>query len=181
MATPLYKFLKGNSPLDESVNGGATTYVFPSASEDVSQQNQNDNYNVKFTKVALLNIDLNKMDLENTDEFNTESFQVLTEKSDLLVNHLRNYVANHETTIRESLINNNNSFYDPTELSSVTEKVFWKWMRKTGAMEFEPAIPNQEYIDTNEFAVDENLDSSYFNYYSPAIKASLLSSCACIM
>lgn len=156
MSTPLFRALKEN---------GHSTYVFPSASEDISSAYQNDNYDVNFSKFALLNLDLSKMDLENDDEFNTESFQVITDKGDLLVNHLRNYIANHEVVIRESLLNNNNSFYDPNELNTATEKIFWKWLRKTGLIEFEPAIPNDEYVDIDEFAVDDTLDDDYFKEY----------------
>jgi len=156
MATPLYKFLK---------QSGFSTYVFPGAAEDISSSYQNDNYDVNFSKFTLLNLDLSKMDLDNDEEFNTESFQQITDKGDLLVNHLRNYIANHEVVIRESTINNNNSFYNPNELNTVTEKVFWKWLRKTGLIEFEPAIPNDEYVDSNEFAVDDNSDVDYFKEY----------------
>jgi hypothetical protein len=157
MATPLYKFLKNNKSY--------TTYVFPSASEDISLAYQNENYKMNFSKFALLKIDLSKMDMENDSEFNTESTNILTNKGDLLINHLRNYVANHEVVIRESLLNNNTNFYNPNELRTPTEKIFWKWLRKTGLMEFEPAIPNDEYIDSEDFAVDDNLQEDYFKEY----------------
>ena len=49
MATPLYKSLKAN---------GKTSYVFPGAKEDISAEAQNENYNISFTKFALLNLDL---------------------------------------------------------------------------------------------------------------------------
>jgi hypothetical protein len=156
MATPLYKFLKEN---------GYSTYVFPGASEDISSAYQNDNYKMDFSKFVLLNIDLSKMDLDNLDEFNTESLNPITDKGELLIASLRNYVANHEVTIRESLLNNNDSFYNPNELSTTTERIFWKWLRKSGALQFEPAIPNDEYIDSTEFSVDNNLSEDYFKEY----------------
>ena len=156
MSTPLFKSLKEN---------GISTYVFPGASEDISNAYQNDNYKVNFSKFALLDLDLESMNLTDTDEFNTESFQVITDRGDLLVNHLRNYVANHEVVIRESLINNNNSFYDPNVLKSSTERILWKWMRKSKLIEFEPAIPNDEYIDGSEFAIDVTLDEDYFKEF----------------
>jgi hypothetical protein len=156
MATPLYKFLK---------NSGYSTYVFPSASEDISLAYQNDNYKMNFSKFALLKFDLSKMNLDNLDEFNTESTKVITDKGELIVNHLRNYIANHEVVIREALLNNNNNFYNPNEIRTTTEKIFWKWLRKTGAIQFEPAIPNDEYIDIQDFAVDDNLPDDYFKEY----------------
>ena len=156
MATPLYKYLKEN---------GYSTYVFPGSAEDISSAYQNDNYRMDFSKFMLLNIDLSKMDLENLDEFNTESLNPITDKGELLISSLRNYVANHETTIRESLLNNNDSFYNPNELNTTTERIFWKWLRKSGALEFEPATPNDEYIDSTEFSVDNNLTDDYFKEY----------------
>lgn len=156
MATPLYKKLKSS---------GYSTFVFPSASEDISSAYQNDNYKMNFSKFALLNLDLTKMDLDNLEVFNTESLNVITDKGDLLVNSLRNYVANHEETIRMSLLNNNDSFYDPNELNTTTERIFWKWLRKSGIIQFEPAIPNDEYVDSLEFSVDTNLTEDYFKEY----------------
>lgn len=165
MSTPLYKYLKG-SPADPSGSkSGYTTYVFPSASEDISQAYQNDNYKMNFSKFALLKFDLSKMDLENLNEFNTESTKVITDKGELLINHLRNYIANQEVVIRESLLNNNNNFYNPEEIRTTSEKIFWKWLRKTGLIEFEPAIPNDEYIDIQDFAIDDNLPEDYFKEY----------------
>lgn len=154
MATPLYKKLKGN---------GYSTYVFPSAAEDISAQNEN--YTMNFSKFTLLDLDLEKMDLSSPEEFNTESNNVLADKGDLLVASLRNYVANHEVVLRESLVNNNNYFYDPNVLATTTERIFWKWIRKSGVIDFEPAIPNEEYIDIAEFSVDENEQDDYFKEY----------------
>lgn len=155
MSTPLFKALKK----------GYTTYSFPSASEDISLAYQNENYKMNFSKFVLLKLDLSKMDLENTDVFNTESPNVITNKGDLLVNHLRNYIANQEVVIRETLLNNNTNFYDPNELNTVSERVFFKWLRKTGLIQFEPALPNDEYIDSTDFAIDENLPIDYFKEY----------------
>lgn len=156
MSTPLYRFLK---------NQGYSTFVFPGASEDISSAYQNDNYRMDFSKFSLLNLDLSKMDLDNPDEFNTESLNAITDKGELLIASLRNYVANHEVVIRESLLNNNQSFYDPNILNTTSERIFWKWLRKSGLIEFEPAIPNDEYIDSSEFSVDENSTEDYFKEY----------------
>jgi hypothetical protein len=167
MATPLYSFLKGSSsssnpnPNSRSYN----TFVFPSASEDISQAYQNDNYRMNFSKFTLLKLDLSKMDLENSDIFNTESSKVITDKGDLLVNHLRNYVANEDVVIRESILNSNTNFYNPNEIRTNTEKIFWKWLRKTGLIEFEPALPNNEYIESQDFAIDDTLTDDYFKEY----------------
>jgi ribonuclease HI len=46
------------------------------------------------------------------------------------VESLRNYVANHEVTIKESKLNNTEYYYNNLELSTTTEKIFWKWCKK---------------------------------------------------
>lgn len=155
MATPLYKFLKN----------GYTTMVLGSAAEDISASYQNENYDLNFSKFMLLNLDLSKMDFTNPEQFNTESFKVITDKGELLVNSLRNYVANQESVIRESKINNNTYFYDPNQIQTLSEKIFWKWLRKTGVIQFEPATPNDEYVDSTEFAVNDNAPDDYFKEY----------------
>lgn len=153
MATPLYQKLKEN---------GYSTFVFPSVAEDISLAYQNDNYKMNFSKFALLKIDLTKL---NTDVFNTESTNVLTDKGDLLVNHLRNYIANEEVVIKNSMLNNSMEFYNSNEIRTTSERIFWKWMRKTGMIEFEPAIPNDEYVDITEFSVDETKPNDYFKEF----------------
>jgi hypothetical protein len=153
MATPLYQSLK---------SAGFTTYVFPSASEDISASYQNDNYKFTFSKFTLLNLDVNKMDFS---VFNTESLNPISNKSDELVNSLRNYVANQEETIRTSRLSANQYFYNPNVLQTTSEKIFWKWLRKTGLIQFETALPNDEYIDTTDFSVDETKPTDYFKEY----------------
>jgi hypothetical protein len=116
----------------------------------------------------LLKLDLTQADSNfvNKDVFPTESpAQTSMINGDLLVNQLRNYVANQDVTIRQSLINNTTNFYDPLAPLTVTERIFWKWMRKSGLVQFDPAIPNVDYIDKTSFSVDSTLDPSYFKEY----------------
>lgn len=165
MSTPLYKFIRGSKNDPNGSLAGFTTYVLPGAAEDISAQNQNVNYSLNFSKFVLLNLDLSKMNLTNPDEFNTESFNIITDQGDLLVNSLRNYVANEEEVIRNTKINNNTYFYDSNQVHNVTERVFWKWLRKSGAIQFEPALPNEEYVDSTQFAVNDNAPDDFFKEY----------------
>lgn len=156
MATPLYKRLKSK---------GVSTYAFPGAAEDISAAHQNQTFHVNFSKFVLLNLDLNKMDLNDPTQFHSESINPLTDKGDILINSLRNYVANHEVALREAKQTNNSYFYDPSVLATATERIFWKWMRKSGAISFETATPNDDYVDSVEFSINEGLADDYFKEY----------------
>ena len=114
-STPLYKSLKVN---------GTSFYAFPGASEDISAAYQNSNYKMYFTKFALLNFpkqNLNeggstsstpiKFDFDTS--FSRSSTATATTKfGDAVVESLRNYVANQETVIRESRLNDNQYYYN---------------------------------------------------------------------
>lgn len=164
MATPLYKSLK---------TSGSSLYVFPGAAEDISAAFENDNYKVRFSKFVLLNLKIQdyKYSVSEGGPFVTQSnFNGLNtdgvyDNGDRLVNSLRNYVANEEVVIRESLINNNNFFYNPNILKTTTEKIFWKWLHKVGGVQLEPAAPNEDYVDGADLAIDENLPYDYFKEY----------------
>jgi hypothetical protein len=103
MSTPLFKRLKEN---------GTSFYVFPSAAEDISASYQNQNYKMYFSKFALLNFpSQNLVDLGGTQSeyikfdfatFSTVSPNPTQNFSEQIIESLRNYVANHEVTIRQS-------------------------------------------------------------------------------
>lgn len=164
MATPLYKSLK---------TSGASLYVFPGAASDLSASFENENLKMRFSKFVLLNLKLEDYKYSQSEggPFTTQStFNGLNkdgiyDNGDRFVNSIRNYVANHEVVIRESLVNNNNYFYNPNILHNTTERIFWKWLKKVGGLQLEPADPNGDYIDSAEFAVDQNLPNDYFKEY----------------
>jgi hypothetical protein len=147
MATSLYKYLKQN---------GTTTYVFPSAAEDISAADQNDNFKLRFSKFVLLNIprqNLTKviMDPETSFVQSPASAPPATKTSyqgfgDVISESLRNYVANHDVTIKETRINQNDFFYDNTQLNTTVERIFWKWCRKLNFLDLEVATPNEEWF-----------------------------------
>lgn len=167
MVCPLYKRLKEN---------GTTFYVLPSASEDISASYQNQNYKMYFSKYALLNFPkVNSVDLGGTQSeyitFDFATFSTISPGapdnfSDQIVESLRNYVANYETTIRASRLNNTDFYYDPTALETTSEKIFFNWCKKLGIIGFEPALPQDEYFDNLEEFERRNLnDDSYFKEY----------------
>lgn len=167
MQCPLFKRLKSN---------GTSFYVFPGASEDISASYQNQNYKMYFSKFALLNFpSQNLVDLGGTQSeyikfdfatFSTVSPNPTQNFSEQIIESLRNYVANHEVTIRQSRINNTDYYYDPTDLQTTSEKIFFKWCKKLGLINFEPAVPEDEYFSNlTEFERSNLNDDSYFREY----------------
>ena len=173
MATPLYKSLKTN---------GTTFYAFPSAAEDISAAYQNSNYKMYFSKYALLNLpkQVTKESLDGASATASQpiyfDFENTFKKSsvatppasfsDHIVESLRNYVANQEVTIKESKTNNTNYYYDNNALETTTEKIFFKWAKKLNIIDFEPAIPDDEYFSNlAEFQSANVNDDQYFPEY----------------
>lgn len=166
-STPLYKFLKSN---------GTTFYAFPGAAEDISAAYQNSSYKMYFSKYTLLNFpkqNLNlgtqsnplKFDFDNAF-FKSSNANPTTNFSDGIVESLRNYVANHEVTLRESRLNNTEYYYDTNALETTTEKIFWKWCKKLNLIDFEPAIPQDEYFpNLQEFVSRSTNDDEFFPEY----------------
>lgn len=167
--TPLYKSLKNNS---------TTFYAFPSASEDMSAAFQNSNNKTYFSKYVLVNLPKQNLnpgsatssnpiyfDFENSfktsvNASNSASYQ------EQIVESLRNYVANHEVVVKESRLNNTNYYYDNNALETTTEKIFYKWSKKLNIIDFEPAIPDDEYFSNlSEFESSNSNDDQYFPEY----------------
>lgn len=131
MSTPLYKRMKDK---------GSTFYAFPLTSMHP---------NPDFTKFVLLNIpprvEDERLDFE-LENFNGTPFDIYTDDvdpvapySDKLIEALRNYVANHDTIMRDSRVSSTQDFYNIDEKQTPTEIIFWKWLRKMGAIDFEVA------------------------------------------
>jgi len=148
-STPLYKSLKPN---------GTSFYAFPGAAEDISAAYQNSNYKMSFNKYVLLNFPKQNtisgtLSVPTYFDFD-QSFSrsniatPATNYKDAMIESLRNYVANNEVVIRESRLNNTKYYYDTNALETTTEKIFFKWCRKLKVIDFEPAIPGDEYDDT---------------------------------
>lgn len=167
MSCPLYKSLKKN---------GTSFYAFPGAAEDISASYQNQNYKMYFSKYILLNFP--KQNSENIGSYSssdpvtfdfdvfsklTNTGQVASTFQDQFIESLRNYVANHEVTLRESKLNNTEYYYDTTALETTSEKIFWKWCKKLKLIDFEPAIDGDEYFgNLLEFQRNNLTDDTYF-------------------
>ena len=162
MPTPLYKSLKIN---------GTSIYAFPGAEEDINQQS--DNYKMYFSKFALINLPKVQTALDDEPkywDFDTAFYSASEQAADnfggRIVNSLRNYVANHETVIKNSKKNETEYFYDNSVLQTNTEKIFFKWLKKLNLIQFEAAVDQDEYFgNLAEFeSIDPN-DNEYFPEY----------------
>ena len=167
MQTPLYKKLKDN---------GTSFYAFPGAAEDISAAYQNQNYKMYFSKYTLLNFPKeNLVNLGGTQAqhtyFDFGTFSGIAPSlaptyKDRVVESLRNYVGNHEVSLRESRLNNTEYYYDTRALETTSEKIFFKWCKKLNLIDFEPAVPQDEYFNTlTEFDRKNENDDSYFPEY----------------
>lgn len=167
MVTPLYKFLKQN---------GTSFYAFPGAAEDISAAYQNSNYKMYFSKYVLLDLPIQNLSepggtMSEYIYWDFATFSTLSATQPLtfgeqVIESLRNYVANHEITIRESRLNNTEYYYDNTALETTAEKIFFKWCKKLGILSLEPALPKDEYFDNlSEFERKNVADDSYFREY----------------
>lgn len=166
-STPLYKFLKTN---------GTSFYAFPGAAEDISAAYQNSNYKMYFSKFALLNFPKRNLtagtmsnpiyfDFDNTFQKSVNATPPAS-FSEAIIESLRNYVANQEVVIRESRLNNTKYYYDTNALETPTEKVFFKWCKKLGLIDFEPAIAGDEYFsNVAEFQRSNLNDDTYLPEY----------------
>jgi len=167
MQCPLYKRLKQN---------GTSFYAFPGAAEDISAAYQNSNYKMYFSKYVLLDLPVQNLSepggtMSEYIYWDFATFSTLSATQPLtfgeqVIESLRNYVANHEITIRESRLNNTEYYYDNTALETTAEKIFFKWCKKLGILSLEPALPQDEYFDNlSEFERRNVTDDSYFREY----------------
>lgn len=161
MSTPLLRSMK---------NRGSSFYAFYST---------NHNPNPNFSKFVLLNIpariDNEVLDFD-IDALNGNVFDIYTQMSsptssyaDQMVESLRNYVENADCTFLESKLNARKEFYNIQEQKTPTEKLFWKWLKKFGSIEFEPAEHKVDWDKNRTDFENPNADTTtvpdYFRKY----------------
>ncbi len=123
---------------------GGTFYTFSSSAKDLSRTLNNDELKLVFSKFVLLNLpDFDRLPLdygsfENYMQFDTIDGAIWNGglKGDPNVNFtesLQNYALNIEELILSD------STYDNTTNLTVSERVFFKWLKECGAMRFREA------------------------------------------
>ena len=123
---------------------GGTFYTFSSSSEDLSFTFNNDGRQFKFSKYALLNIPnikrptygpLNQENFIQLDAIPGAFDYVSDDKTYNLMfaESLQNYALNLETMLTAY------ETYDANTLQTVSERVFFKWLKEIGALRFREA------------------------------------------
>ena len=126
---------KKKTPLLQQLRqASGTVYVFPSASEDVGLNLNNDVNGAALTHYALLKIPaLYLKDLcfgKDTDLYNPEKDISSINPNQILAMSLQNYLMNFETTLL------NEDSYNYQNMKTVSERVFWHWLKAVGGLKF---------------------------------------------
>ena len=131
---------------------GGTLYVFPSVSRDLTKTLVSNDYEFSFSHFACINIpDIKE---GNYDDTKDKGFYISHFTNDpvtwsdegmnkLIAENFQNYVMNFETAILNG--EGDNDDYDNDILTSVSEKVFWNWMQKVGAIQFDQSGTVEKY------------------------------------
>ena len=147
---------------------GGTLYVFPSVSKDLTRTFVSNDYEFKFSHFACLNIpDIYTgvfSEDSDIDTFNEKGFYIeslilnnngsyypgytgTTWDQDgickTIAENLQNYVMNFETAILNG--EGDNDDYDNDILTNVSEKVFFNWLQKVGAIKFTESGTLEDY------------------------------------
>lgn len=145
---------------------GGTFYTFSSASEDLGFTFNNDGKQFKFSKYVLLNIpDIKRpvngpLNYENFVQFDAipGAFQYVENSKTqnmMMAESLENYALNLETMLTSY------PTYDPNKLKSVSERVFFKWMKEIGALRFREATPTESPLTAGLRFTEENASVNY--------------------
>src|SRR6056300_1426306 len=124
---------------------GGTFYTFSSSARDLSKTLNNDELKLVFSKFVLLNIpDMDGLPYpgfgsnENYMQFDTIDGMIASggNAADPNVNFTQS-LQNYALNLEELIISDTD--YDNSIQRSVAERVFFKWMKETGAMRFRAA------------------------------------------
>lgn len=133
---------------------GGTFYTFQSAIEDFDVSKNDSTKKVEFSNYALLNIPkiLTPVLKENSLQFDAidGSFLDITGNNNIdLAESLQNYCFNLETTITSQLD------YDVNNSLSVSERVFFKWLKELGGIRYRNANLTESILSTNTFTEED--------------------------
>lgn len=126
---------------------GGTFYTFSSASEDLGLTFNDSQKKFRFSRIALLNlppIENSSPSLNNTIGLSNvpggfEQIDGSKTWNDYFAESFQNYCLNLEATLTGQ------SGYDPNIDRTVSERVFFKWLKELGAIRYRDAAPS-EYV-----------------------------------
>lgn len=143
---------------------GGTMYAFASAARDITRAFNNPDLKFDFTKYALLDLpdftDSATLNGLNTIDFAGNFLEAsgavynpptITESNVQFAKTLQNYALNLEELILQD------DDFDPVFLQSDAEKIFFKWLAKTGAIRFK-ASDSTESVTADHYT--ESVDST---------------------
>ena len=151
--TPFVKRMRAN---------GGTIYTFSSAVEDVGLNINERNNAVKISHFALLNIPdiksypssanyLNSFNIQNiVGDWEYARNNTAAKDGRILIGEsFQNYALNLEANLL------NQSSYNPELIATVSERVFWKWLKETGAIQWQSdvSLNNVNYFVEDASAV----------------------------
>jgi hypothetical protein len=182
MATPLIK------PLN--VQGG-TFYVLPSAALDISRTFSDDNFRFVFSKFACLDVPTFRQpqDGDNSPSFQaigndgntgatgtswdptviTDMINGVQQNNVYLANNFENYVLNWENLVLNETNSDGNDYNDSIQ-TTVSERIFWKWMTNMGALRFQDARSTVTSSNNLYEEETENLDNTATDVYRRVVK-----------
>ena len=161
MATPLIR--------TPQISGGVF-YAFASAAKDLSKTFNNDQLKFQFSKYALLNIPNIEVPLhkENYIQFRTIDgaiFNGLNSDNNVnLAESFQNYALNIEALLQAD------NDYDTSLKRSVSERVFFKWLKELGAIRFREATGTEKGPNTGTLFTEENQVSSGTRRYDRVVQ-----------
>lgn len=153
---------------------GGTIYTFPSVTEDIGLNLNERNNKVALTHYALLDIPKsNTIDRENIEANKFNPTLIPGHKlnynnsiigggtvtpADHVVASLQNYVMNMENAMR------NHPGYNYNLTETVSERIFWKWLKETGAIRWAYDEASGTFTEEHERKMNEDgsfIDSGY--------------------
>jgi len=151
---------------------GGSLYTFSSSARDLTRTRGDENLKLVFSKFVLLNLpDFDRLDFnsfssyQNYMQFDTIDGMIANGglKADPNVNwveSLQNYAFNLEELILSD------TDYDNTTNKSVAERVFFKWLKETGAIRFRTATTQERSgsVTTPRFVEEDEITTGSEQY-----------------
>jgi hypothetical protein len=147
------------TPLIKPRKQGGTFYTFASALEDIGLNINELGNKIVLSHYALLNLPAFSADMLGTSgDYSSQS----AEGDWIFAEGFQNYVLNMETVVR------NDKLYDFSNSITVSERIFWKWLIKSGFMDME-----QDDVSTgSKYYIDKNSVVKCFGYINSGAQRS---------